>query len=434
MDGSVTAEIDDGVAVLRLPAPPASTLGQALRLSLLQALDRVTGDPGLRGLVLTGQGTSFSAGSDLRDIGRPAVPGIPDLGTICARIEALQVPVVAALHGPALGAGAELALAAHYRLAAPGAQFGLPDIALGLVPGAGGSQRLPRLCDASTALDLLLRGRPVSAAEAQQAGIYDAVLQGDPEAAARVLARKLADGGSGPRPVLGRRDRQRDGVAWLDAVRQRRLAVAALPLTAAGRVIDCVEAALLLPPAAGLRFERLVRKDCLADPQFAALSHIYLAERQIPAALMQRAQGRRVPTAAGSRVIAALQAALDRCPDPGAADHPGAAAIRERRLAAVVAQGARLLAAGQVVRAADLDALAVHGLGWPRLSGGPLHCARSRGLATLVAAMPVWAEHDPIWAVPPLLAEAARRGGDYDAARAALRPATAAAPAAVKTG
>ncbi len=409
MDGAVTAWITEGIALLRLDSAPANALGPRLRRALSDALDKVSEDPSLKGLVLSSSGSNFSAGADLREPGRPAPPGTPDLSEICKRLESLTVPVVAALPGPALGAGAELALAAHYRVAAAGARFGLPDIALGLGPAAGGGQRLARLAGAETALSLLLRGRGIDAAAARDAGIYDAVVSGDPEQEGLVLVRHLAEAGIRPRPVIGRRNRMQDGIAWLETVAKHRRTARAAPLHAAGRIVDCIEVALLLPGHAGLIFERAAYRDGLADPQFEALRHIHLAERLAPNSLLQRDGGRLRPTAAGARQVAALNEAQS-----GEID-------ARRRLGAILAWSARLISAGRA-RAADLDALAVHGLGWPRLSGGPLHQARGDGLADLVAQMRSWASDNPVFAVSPVLERAAAGDGDLDAAANAAAP------------
>lgn len=407
-DGPVRTRIADGIVEVTLDHGPGNALGAATRSALSAALDRIEADVAVpggqgapRGVVLAADNGVFSVGLDLREL--DAASDAPPLHRICRRIERLPVPVVAALSGSAIGGGAELALAAHYRLAAPGARFGLPDIVLGLPPGAGGGQRLAALCGAEAALDLLLSGRSVSAEAARGAGAIDGVVGEDPVAAAHELAAQLAGAGIRPRPVAGRREHMADGVGWLDALRRRRRALHDAPLRSAARVIDCIEAALLLPAASALRFERTAHRDALADPQFAALRHVYFAERRVTGTLLERGPEGPVPTAQGRGLLAALAR--------GSEGRTG-----ERLRAALLAQGARLLAAGRVARSADLDALAVHGLGWSRLSGGPFHESRVLGIASLVARMQGWADEDPVFEVTPLLRAAAQADGDLDAA------------------
>ncbi|WP_282024804.1 enoyl-CoA hydratase/isomerase family protein [Limimaricola cinnabarinus] len=401
----ISARTVDGIARITLDSKPGNALDAATRQALAAALDEIeaaldTAQPP-RGVVLTGANGLFSVGLDLRGLDRP-VEG-PDLATICRRIELLPIPVVAALSGSAIGGGAELALAAHYRLAAPNARIGLPDVVLGLPPGAGGGQRLAALCGVETALDLLLRGRPVTASVAREAGLIDGIVETDLLESAQALVEQLAAAGIRPRPVAGRRERMADGAEWLGCLRRRREMIANAPLRSAARILDSIEAALLLPAPAALRFERTAHADALADPQFRALRYVYFAERRIPAALLAREAGRAVPTAVGRGLLAALMRGSDGL-------------TGRRRLAAIVAQGARLLAAGRVARSADLDALAVHGLGWSRLSGGPFFEARQIGFGALVERMQHWSREEPVFDVPPLLRAALENDDDIDAA------------------
>ncbi|GAD57216.1 hypothetical protein MBELCI_3268 [Limimaricola cinnabarinus LL-001] len=221
--------------------------------------------------------------------------------------------------------------------------------------------------------------------------------------AAHALAAQLAAAGIRPRPVAGRRERMADGSEWLDTVRGKRSAIAQAALRSAARIVDCIEAALLLPAGAALRFERTAHADALADPQFLALRHVYFAERRISTALLERGPGRAGPTALGRGLLAVLTR--------GSEGLSG-----QRRLAASVAQGARLLAAGRVARASDIDALAVHGLDWSRLTGGPFFEARQQGLGPLVERMQFWGEEDPVFNTPSLLRAAIETDDDIDAA------------------
>lgn len=403
--GTVTTRLIDGIARITLESSPGNALDSATRHALAAALSGIEaalqGDDGPRGVVLTGAKGVFSVGVDLRELDRPGKGA--ELAAICRRLERLPVPVVAALPGSAIGGGAELALAAHYRLAVGEARFGLPDIVLGLPPGAGGGQRLAALCGARAALDLLLRGRPITAQVAREMGVLDGIVTDDLLGAAHALAAQLAAAGIRPRPVAGRRERMADGAEWLDTVRGKQSAIAQAALRSAARIVDCIEAALLLPAGAALRFERTAHADALADPQFLALRHVYFAERRISTALLERGPGRAGPTALGRGLLAVLTR--------GSEGLSG-----QRRLAASVAQGARLLAAGRVARASDIDALAVHGLGWSRLTGGPFFEARQQGLGPLVERMQFWAEEDPVFNTPSLLRAATETDDDIDAA------------------
>ena len=267
-----------GMAWLEMDAPPVNALSQALRAALWQALDLAEADPQIGAIVLAALGRTFPAGADITEFDAPAqAPGLPEL---CDRIEACTKPVVAALHGTALGGGLELALAAHGRVALASAKLGLPEIHLGVLPGAGGTQRLPRLIGAEQALRLMLTGRPVPAAEALALGLLDRVVEdGLAQAAADEVQRLLARGGDLPRS-RDRRDGMRDGLVYQRVVAAARSQLAQHRLPAPLRIVECVEAAQLLPFDAGLAFEAAAFADLLATPQSAALRHAFLAERR----------------------------------------------------------------------------------------------------------------------------------------------------------
>ncbi|MGC9371286.1 MAG: enoyl-CoA hydratase/isomerase family protein, partial [Paracoccaceae bacterium] len=165
--------LDGGIVGISVNNPPANALGPAVRQALWDALETAEADPGLRVVLIEAEGPNFSTGTDVTEDG--AAPAPPTLSELCDRVEACAKPVVAVLQGRALGEGFELALAAHYRLALEGAHVGLPGVTLGLVPGAGGTQRLPRLAGGAAALEIMLAGRPVPAAEALRLGLIDRV-------------------------------------------------------------------------------------------------------------------------------------------------------------------------------------------------------------------------------------------------------------------
>ena len=185
----------DGIAVLSVDNPPVNALSTAVRSQLLEAITAVESDAGIKAAIITCAGRTFFAGADIHEFGQP--PQHPSLPTLIARIEACGKPVVAAIHGSALGGGLELALGCHARIASPSAKLGLPEVSLGLVPGAGGTQRLPRLIGVRRAWAMIIDGKPVEAVTALQFGLIDAVstnLAIDAQGLAKQLA---ADVGAG---------------------------------------------------------------------------------------------------------------------------------------------------------------------------------------------------------------------------------------------
>ncbi|WP_147125230.1 3-hydroxyacyl-CoA dehydrogenase NAD-binding domain-containing protein [Shimia ponticola] len=275
MGDIIRYEVTEGVAVLSIDNPPVNALSAEVRLGLNSALDRAQADDSVSAIVLTAAGRTFPAGADIREFGKPPVePHLPD---VCNAIEASSKPVVAALHGMALGGGFELGLASHARIATAQSKVGLPEIGLGLLPGAGGTQRLPRLTDVSTALSVVLTGKPVPASVARERGLIDAISEGDLIADACALARDLA--GKPPRPTRNRREQFSDGVGYQKAIEEARRVHADAPTMAAGRAIDCLEAAPLLPFDAGLALERDAFLELRDTPEAAALRHLFLAER-----------------------------------------------------------------------------------------------------------------------------------------------------------
>ena len=288
------AEAGAGVRVTRIGAlveivlahPPVNALCLSVRTALADAFDMAEAG-GAAAVLLRGEGALFSAGADIAEI--ETAGSAPSLCQLCDRIEALSLPVVTLISGPALGGGIELALASHLRLAEEGAQIALPEVHLGLVPGAGGTQRLPRLVGAGPALDLMLSGRVIGAAEALGFGLIDQVIQpgGDALTTARQAALSLAKAGRWRRSgevCLG----FRDVAGYRAALESARQAGRGGRLPAPARIVDCVEAALLLPLEQGLAFEAAAFGDLVASPESAGLRHAFRAERaarRLPAAL-----------------------------------------------------------------------------------------------------------------------------------------------------
>src|SRR6202165_1950629 len=184
------------VAVITLKNPPVSALGSGLRTAIADGVERAAGDESIRAVVIVGSGGAFCGGADVSKFGLPAMSASPSLADLFALIENSPKPVVAAINGLALGGGLEIAMACHYRVAAAAAQLGQPEVKLGILPGAGGTQRLPRLVAAERALNMIVSGNPVSARYLAKTELIDSIAEGDvlPAAAAfagRIIAEKL---------------------------------------------------------------------------------------------------------------------------------------------------------------------------------------------------------------------------------------------------
>ena len=278
--GAVQTRRLDTLLVLTLDHPPVNALSAPVRRALHDAITAAQHDDAVRAILLLGSGRQFSAGADIREFGKP--PLSSSLPEVCNHIEASAKPVIAALHGHALGGGLELALAAHYRVAATGTRLGLPEVTLGLLPGAGGTQRAPRLMGAVPALDLMLSGQPITATRALDAGLIDAVLTDEPLEAAAVawIEARLALG-LPLRPTRHARGLA-DRAAALEALEaaEARNARQARGLSAPPRIVQAVRAALDLPFDEGQALERKLFLECVDSPQRASLVHAFFAERE----------------------------------------------------------------------------------------------------------------------------------------------------------
>lgn len=273
MNHPVRLERRNGLATIIIDNPPVNALSHPVRLGILAAFEAAVQDAVITRIILVANGRTFPAGADIKEFGQPArAPSLPDL---CDIIEASPKPVIAAIHGHALGGGLELAMAAHYRIAAPGTQLGLPEIKLGLLPGAGGTQRAPRLMPVADALGMMLTGVPLGAKRAEQLGLIDGVAEGDLRETTKMLAAELDQ----PRPTRALRHRLVDGAAFMSATAQARAGLKEDDL-AGRRIVECVEAALLVPFDAALEMEHQAFADCLGSAESAGLRHAFFAERQ----------------------------------------------------------------------------------------------------------------------------------------------------------
>lgn len=273
----VSYTLEQEVGVIRLNNPPVNALSQALRQGLQEAVTRAQQDDS-KALIIVCDGRTFIAGADITEFGKP--PQEPSLPTVINTLENSTKPIVAAIHGTALGGGFEVALGCHYRIALSSAKVGLPEVKLGLLPGAGGTQRTPRLAGVQSALELMLSGNPISATEAQANSLLDRVVDTDLTAAALTFARQLVQQNA---PLRRARDLAIDPASvpktLFDDFRKR-LDRSARGQMAPYNILTCVEAAVRLPMDQGLAKERELFTECLLSPQSAAMRHLFFAERQ----------------------------------------------------------------------------------------------------------------------------------------------------------
>lgn len=278
MSVTVDLKLIGEIAVLEIINPPVNALSHAVRVGLQDGLRQALSDDRVRAIVICGADRTFIAGADIREFGKPPVePYLPDLVT---EIEAAEKPVIAALHGTALGGGLEVALGAHYRVAVQSARFGLPEVKLGLLPGAGGTQRLPRLVPVEDAIDLITTGRMIKADKALALGLIDKVVEGhDVRAIGVAYAQEVVDAAKGPRRT-GETCVSTADPAVFEAARQR-LARSARGQLAPQKCVDAIQGAFDLPFAEGLAQERALFLELMQSEQRSALIHAFFAERQV---------------------------------------------------------------------------------------------------------------------------------------------------------
>ena len=267
--------VQDGVAVITLNNPPVNGLGNALRAAILKGLQRADADPQVKAAVLIGGGKAFSGGADIREFGKPREK--PDLPDVNDYQDAMKKPLVAAISGFALGGGLELALACHYRIATPKAQLGLPEVKLGILPGSGGTQRLPRIIGVAKAVQMMTTGNPITSEEALQLGLVDEIVQNaDLLQAAVVYANKLV---AERKPLRRIRDLRAQGDVDFRKLRDE-VAKASRGYPAPLEIVACAEAAVTKPFDEGRKFERERFAHLVQTTESAALRHAFFAERQ----------------------------------------------------------------------------------------------------------------------------------------------------------
>ncbi|MEO9630852.1 MAG: 3-hydroxyacyl-CoA dehydrogenase NAD-binding domain-containing protein [Sulfitobacter sp.] len=265
----------DDIVVLRIQNPPVNALSQAVRQGLSDGMDRAEAEDGVRAVMIVGEGRAFIAGADITEFGKP--PMEPFLPNLCNRIEASPLLVVASMHGVSLGGGLEVALSAHYRIAQPSARVGLPEVHLGLIPGAGGTQRLPRLIGVEPALDAITTGRHIKAPQALEMGIVDRVEEGDPQEVGLAYVRELLDSGAERRPIC---EMPAPAPIDWDAAYEATLKKGRGQISPA-EAVRAVQAGVEKPFEEGMKAERRIFSELMNTDQRQGMIHAFFSERAV---------------------------------------------------------------------------------------------------------------------------------------------------------
>ncbi|MFT4615407.1 MAG: 3-hydroxyacyl-CoA dehydrogenase [Bacteroidia bacterium] len=270
--------VADGIAVLTLDNPPVNALSQGVRQGIKEGVEKALGDDAVKAMVLHCAGRTFIAGADIKEFS--SAPSEPFFHPVLALMESASKPIVAAIHGTALGGGLETALCCHYRVAVRGARFGLPEVNLGLLPGAGGTQRLPRLVGPQMAAEMVISGNPIGAAQALEHGLIDRIVDGDLRAEALLFAAEMAKSSAFPRV----RDQEekllsaRNDSGFFNVLRQS-IARKTRGFIAPEYNIRCIEAAVNQPFEEGLATEARLFAELMKGPQSTAQQYFFFAER-----------------------------------------------------------------------------------------------------------------------------------------------------------
>ncbi len=281
---SATYEVRGNVAVITLNNPPVNGLGYETRKGITDGLAKATDDAAVKAIVITGAGNAFSGGADIREFGTPKATAEPNLLSVILGIEASAKPVVAAIHSVAMGGGLELALGCHYRVVAPGTQIAFPEVKLGLVPGAGGTQRLPRVLGVESALNLIVSGETVKSellARAPGQKLFDKLVEGDLMTAALAFAEERANehAKGAPLPLIRNlRAEHPNRDAYFQFARNT-VGAMSKNFPAPLKCVDAVAASTKMKFDDGLRFEREIFIALMFTPECKALRHAFMAER-----------------------------------------------------------------------------------------------------------------------------------------------------------
>jgi 3-hydroxyacyl-CoA dehydrogenase len=268
-----------GIAVIKLDNPPVNALSHATRQRVVDELTRAEEDPAVAAVILIGSDEIFSGGADVREFNTPQAAAEPTLFTLIRRFERCDKPTIAALSGTCLGGGLELALGCHFRVATAGARVGLPEVKIGLIPGAGGTQRLPRIVGLETAVNMIVSGEPVRAADLAQTPLFDRIVPDNLLAAARSLAAEIVSQRLPIKRIRDSRVRSADHESFLGFARNMVRAQAG-PLPAPLACLDAIEAGITAADfESGLRQEREIFLGLLQGPESRSLRHVFFAER-----------------------------------------------------------------------------------------------------------------------------------------------------------
>ena len=270
-------ELHEGVAVVALDNPPVNGLGLQLRTAIVAGLDAAQADEAVKAIVLIGAGSLFSGGADIREFNTPKATAEPTLHNVIRVVESSAKPVIAAIAGHCMGGGLELSLACHYRVALADARLGLPEVKIGLVPGAGGTQRLPRAVGVETALNMIVSGNPVPAAQLADTALVDRIVEGPLLEGALRFAREVA--GKRPLPKLRERAAVEPDAEAFFAFARNAVASVAKNFPAPVRCVDAVAASVSKPFEEGLRYEREIFLHLVQSPESRALRHAFFGER-----------------------------------------------------------------------------------------------------------------------------------------------------------
>jgi 3-hydroxyacyl-CoA dehydrogenase len=274
---SVSFEIRGNVAVALVDRPPVNAIDAGIRAGLLDAVQRAAANPAVEALLIACRGRTFMSGADLSELGS-SIP-VPPYAEVLGALENLAKPVVAAMHGTPMGGGLEIAMACHYRCATAGTRLGMPEITLGILPGAGGTQRLPRLVGVEAAVDLLLSGAPIDAARARELGLIDEIIGEDPLEGGLDFARRLVARAAGPRPTRALAAPQPALSAATVEAALARHARGLKGRTTQDLVFAATRAASTLSFDEGLKLEAKLSADSLETTESRALRHVFFAER-----------------------------------------------------------------------------------------------------------------------------------------------------------
>ncbi|MBI2320297.1 MAG: enoyl-CoA hydratase/isomerase family protein [Betaproteobacteria bacterium] len=271
--------VQGDVAVIVMDNPPVNGLGHALRTHIYDSLAKASSDAAVKAVVMIGSAKAFSGGADIREFNTPKSAAKPTLHEIIAVLDGMHKPVVAAIGGFALGGGLELALACHYRVASPKANLALPEVKLGILPGGGGTQRLPRVIPVAEALQMMLSGNPIASEKGKALGLIEEVVEGDLLAGALDYANKLVAQGKGARRIRAMTAKLEGATQFFERARAE-TAKTSRGFPAPLEIIACVEAAVAKPFDEGLKFERARFEHLINTIESKAMRHMFFAERQ----------------------------------------------------------------------------------------------------------------------------------------------------------